>query len=115
MTEHHDAIAVAAAILEAFHEPQTRVASLTVNGAQTAARTQILARQIGDLIRVRSVDENVDVLTTILGKTITLTAAGHLTCTWATARGLDASADVWYLGIDGYTELDGASGTTVLG
>ena len=45
----------------------------------------------------------------------TLTAAGHLVCTWTLARGLDASLDVWYLGIDGYSELNGVTGTAVLG
>ena len=54
-------------------------------------------------------------ITTILGRSKTLTAAGHLTCTWTLARGLDASQDVWYLGMDGYSELDGVTGTAVLG
>ncbi len=112
LTDHADAQAVAAAILEAFHEPKIRVASLMINGTQTAARTQILTRQIGDLIRVKGVTGSPDVLTTILGKSKTLTVDGHLTCTWTLARGLDASQDVWYLGIDGYSEL---GETTVLG
>ena len=112
LTEHEDAEAVAAAILEAFHEPKTRVASLTVNGAHTPARTQILERSIGDLIRVKGVTGTPDVLTTILGRSKTLTAAGHLTCTWSLARGIDATADAWYLGMDSYSEL---GQTTTLG
>jgi concanavalin A-like lectin/glucanase superfamily protein len=112
LSEHHDAIAVATAILGKFNRPEQRYASLTINGGQTAARTQILARQIGDMIRVKGVGVNdSDIVTTILGRTKTLTAAGHLTCTWSLARGFDAAAGLWQLGIDGFTELNQ---TTVL-
>lgn len=108
LTEHPDAIAVAASILNKFSRPQQRVASLTLNGANTMARTQILERTIGDLIRVKGLSPSgtpVDVVTTILGRSKTLTAAGHLTCTWSTARGFNAAEGLWQLGIVGFSEL----------
>lgn len=109
-----DAARVGQAILDAFSTPMFRVESITVNGAQPGILSQILTREIGDLIRVRRRGEGlvpIDLTTTILGKSKSLDPHGNLTCTWTLARGFNSSTQTWRLGINGYDEL---GQTTVL-
>jgi concanavalin A-like lectin/glucanase superfamily protein len=114
LTEHHDAVAVAAAILETHSQPRYRATSLTLSGADATARTQILTREIGDMVRVKHRGEGaglpIDIGATILGRAFSLDEeTGHLTCTWTLSRGFDAAAGVWRIGIAGWTELQTAT------
>lgn len=109
-----DAARVGQAILDNFSNPMFRVESITVNGAQPGVLTQILTREIGDVVRVRRRGEGltpIDITTTILGKSKSIDTNGNVVCTWALARGFNSSSPVWRLGINGYDEL---GQTTVL-
>jgi hypothetical protein len=64
---------------------------------QAHRRTQILPRGIGDMVRVkhRGVGgAEHDVISHILGRSFTLHADGHLTCTWTLAR-VFTSEEAW--------------------
>lgn len=111
-----DARKVAQTLLDRFSDFELVVTSLTLNGADSNARTQILTRQIGDLIRVKHRPKGgtaIDRVAHILGYRKQLTAeTGELFCTWNLARGFNAGAGLWQLGINGFTEL---GATAVLG
>lgn len=104
-----DADMVALELLARFQQPRFRIATLTLNGADARARTQILTREIGDVIRVRRLSSStapIDVITTILGKSKAFDPDGNLTCQWTLARGFNASTQVWRLGVQGFDELN---------
>lgn len=110
-----DAARVGQTILDRFNFPMFRVESITLSGATPGALTQILAREIGDTIRVRRLSASatpIDIVTTILGKSKSIDVAGNLSCTWNLARGFNALTTVWRLGVNGYDEL---GQTAVLG
>ena len=115
LNNDQDVALVAAGIQEHFSTPQFRVTSITLNGASQPARTQLLNRDIGDVIRVRRLAASgtpIDIVTRILGKQKSIDIHGNLVCTWTLARGFPASPVVWRIGQAGYSEI-GVS--TVLG
>jgi hypothetical protein len=114
LVEHANAKAVASADLAEFKDPTWRFGSLSLSGAQPAGLTQILTREIGDLVRVRRRGEGgtpIDRVTHILGWSKHLDTSRHLTCTYNLARGFNATAGTWRLGVSGFSEL---GETTVL-
>jgi len=109
-----DAATVATTINDGWANPMYRCDAITLNGANQMARTQILTRQIGDLIRVRRRGAGgtpIDVITRILGKSKSFDPDGNLTCTWSLARGFNATDGLWHEGVTGFSEL---GQTTVL-
>jgi hypothetical protein len=101
-------------VLGEFKDPVLRPVSLSLSGAKQTALTQVLTREIGDLIRVRRRGEGgtpIDRVTHILGWSKHLGPERHITCTYDLARGFNAADGVWRLGITGFTEL---GETTVL-
>jgi hypothetical protein len=111
-----DARLLAQTIVDKFAQPMKRLASISLNGSDQRARTQILTRHVGDAIRVRRRGDggttSVDVITRILGVEKSLDVNGDLRCTWSLARGFDASQQVWRIGVTGYSEI---GQTTILG
>jgi hypothetical protein len=108
LAEDSDAAAVAGAIRDQFANPMFRCDSITLNGANLLSRTQILTRQIGDLIRVRRRGAGgtpIDVVTRILGKSKSFDPDGNLVCTWSLARGFNAADGYWHEGVTGFSEL----------
>jgi hypothetical protein len=114
LEDDSDALEVAQAVLDRFSRPAYRVTSISLNGANAAARAHILARDIGDVIEIRRRGAGgtpIDVITTILGKQKSIDTNGNLTCTWNLARGFNAADGFWHLGVSGFSEL---GNTTVL-
>jgi hypothetical protein len=114
MQDDADAATVAGEILSRFKEPRFRIETVTLNGAQRASRIQILTRQIGDVIRIRRRGDGgtpIDIITMILGRQLSITAHGDLTCTWNLGRGFNAADGFWHLNMAGFSEL---GQTTVL-
>lgn len=110
-----DAQLIAQTIVDRFGRPMQRFENVTLNGSDARARTQILAREIGDTIRIKRRGEGgtaIDVVTPILAKQKTLDVHGDLRCTWTLARGFPGAAQVWRIGQAGYSEL---GVTTILG
>jgi len=110
-----DAALLAQTYVDRFSTPAFRCESLTLNGADQDSRTQILTREIGDVIRVKRRGEGgvpIDIITRILGKSKSIDVHGNLVCTWSLARGFNASTAQWHLGVTGFSEL---GQTTVLG
>jgi hypothetical protein len=104
-----DAATVAGTIRDGWKDPMFRCDAISLNGANQMARTQILTRTIGDLIRVRRRGAGgtpIDVVTRIIGKSKSFTPDGNLTCAWSLARGFNAADGDWHLGITGFGELD---------
>jgi hypothetical protein len=98
---------VAGALLEEFKQPALRPTTVTLNGATAAARTQILTRSIGDMVRVRRRGEGgtpIDRMTHILGYSKTLGVNRHLVCTYNLARGFNAGLSQWRAGTTGFSE-----------
>jgi hypothetical protein len=97
---------LAGAVLDFYKTPALRPATLTVNGVQ--ASTQIGARKIGHLVRVKrrgQVGGAIDRVTHIIGYRKSLGPEKHLTCTWNLARGFDATlANNWRAGIAAFSE-----------
>lgn len=110
-----DARRVGQTIVDRFSQPAYRIASITINGATPGALTHIVQREIGDYIRIRRRGEGgtpIDIITQIIGKQKTIDPHGNLVCTWNLARGFNAGAGGWRLGVSGFSEL---GSTTVLG
>jgi hypothetical protein len=115
LSNDQDVALVAAGIQEHFSQPMLRITSITLNGSDQRARTQLLNRDIGDTIRIRrrgDTTQPIDIITRILRKEKSIDTNGNLTCTWTLARGFPASPTVWRLGQAGYSEI---GVTTVLG
>jgi hypothetical protein len=97
---------LAGAVLDFYKTPALRPATLTVNGVQ--ASTQIGARKIGHLVRVKRRGQAggaIDRVTHIIGYRKSLGPEKHLTCTWNLARGFDATlANNWRAGIAAFSE-----------
>jgi hypothetical protein len=114
LSEDEDANTIANALLDSYAAPEWRIPSLTLSGVDSSARTQILTRQIGELIRVKHRPKDgtaIDRMTHILGYSKRLDAgSGNLSCTWNLARGFNAGQQVWRLGVSGFSEL----GTTAV-
>jgi concanavalin A-like lectin/glucanase superfamily protein len=109
ITNQADARLLSQAIVDRFATPAFRVDSITLNAADADARAQILAREVGDTIRIRRRGEGgtaIDIITRILQKQKHLATDAHLTCTWTLARGFSAVANVNHLGVSGYNQLD---------
>lgn len=104
-----DAALLARAIVDRFATPAFRIDSITLNAADADARAQILAREVGDTIRIKRRGEGgtaIDIITRILQKEKHLSTDAHLTCTWTLARGFSAVSNVNHLGVSGYNQLD---------
>lgn len=119
LTEDVDVTAVLNAILAEYKQPALRPTSVSTTSGHALAPAQILIRDIGDLIRVRRRGEGgtpIDRITHILGKEKEVVPLGgnnvFVTCTYRLARGFNAAAGYWRLGISGFTEL---GETAVLG
>lgn len=115
ITSQADANLIAQTYVDRFSTPQFRVESISLNGANASARSQILTREIGDVIRVKRRGEGgvpIDVITRILGKSKSVDVHGDLRCTWSLARGFNASQAFWRVGVAGYSEV---GQTTVAG
>jgi hypothetical protein len=103
-----DANLIAQTWIDRFSTPSFRIASLSLNGQDQDARTQILTREIGDVIRVKRRGEGgtvIDIITRILGKEKSLDPNGDLRCTWSLARGFNVSTLGWRLNVAGISEL----------
>jgi hypothetical protein len=104
-----DARLIAQTIVDRFADPMYRFETITLNGAAQNRRTQILAREIGDTIRIKRRGEggtaNPDIVCRILGKQKTLDVARNLSCAWNVSRGFPATPTVARLGVTGYDEL----------
>ena len=110
-----DAALLAQTYVDRFSTPAFRCESLTLNGKDQPARTQILTREIGDVIRVKRRGEGgvpIDIITRILGKSKSIDVHGNLVCTWSLARGFNASVSGWRVGVTGFSEV---GQTTVAG
>jgi hypothetical protein len=108
-----DALMIVQGIVDHFSTPMYRIESVTMNGAQTNRRTQILTREIGEYIRIKrrgaGGTANPDIVTRIIGKSKHLDVSKNLTCTWALARGFAAATQVWHLSQSSYSELNTAT------
>ncbi len=119
LMEHGDVEAIASEALELYKTPAFRPVTLTLDGQDSTARTQIFTRQIGHMIRVKHRPKGgtaIDRQAHIIGFEKELEMGegehGNLTCTWNLSRGFNAASAVWRLGYVGFTELNS---TAVLG
>jgi hypothetical protein len=102
-----DVQTVAQTIIDRYKDALYRIDAIQLNGARQPARTQILTRQIGDTIRIRRRGEGgtmIEIITRILGRSITIDTNRDLRCTYQLGRGFPADG-YWHLGVDGFTEL----------
>jgi hypothetical protein len=104
-----DARLISQTITDRYSQPQKRISSITLNGSDQRARTQILTRQVGDTIRVTRRGEggttSVDVVTRILSASKSYDVHGDLRCEWTLSRGFPATPGVWRIGQAGYSEI----------
>lgn len=108
-----DAAMISQAVVDKYGNPQYRFESVDLNGASSNRLTQILAREIGDYIRIKrrgaGGTANPDIVTRIIGKSKHLDVARNLTCSWSLARGFSAATQVWHLSQSSYAELNTAT------
>lgn len=110
-----DAQLLAQTYVDRFSTPAFRCESITLNASNQNARTQILTRELGDVIRVKRRGEGgvpIDIITRILGKSKSIDVNGDLRCEWSLARGFNASVSGWRVGVTGFSEV---GQTTVAG
>jgi hypothetical protein len=100
-------------VLRVFYGFQAGIETVA---SSESGRTQILAREVGDTVRIKRGGEggtaNPDVICRILGKQKHLDVSGHRTAVWNVSRGFPATPTVWRIRQAGYSEL---GVTTILG
>jgi hypothetical protein len=102
-------LTIVSTIATEWAKPAQRFASITTLGKDAEHVTHILAREIGDRVRVKRRGEGgtpIDRQTVILGYRKRMDRNRILSCTWNLARGFNAAGGGWHLGVLGYTELD---------
>lgn len=112
LSEDGDTALVADTIVDMFKQPALTVRGITLNGLDPLAMAQILAREPGQLVRVKRRPVGgtaIDRVCRVKSKSVSIPRGGpreYPTCTLTFSRGFDASLTQWHLGIVGFGELN---------
>lgn len=111
LTDDSDAALIADTVLEEFAQPEPVVRSMALNGVNSAALTQILTREPGDLVRVKRRPGNgtaIDRVCRIKSKSVVIPRTGpdtYPTATFTFTRGFSGTVTNWQLGVDDFGDL----------
>ena len=112
LAEQGDVESLAGAVKDFYATPAFRPVTVNLNGDDSTARAQILARTPGDLVRIKhrpKAGTAIDRVCHIIGVDYSIdrgdsSARGRLTARWNLSRGFNGEDGLWHAGVVGYSE-----------